>query len=243
MASEQAPVAAVFHECIGKLKLEIERFAAGDSFRVRLPGHNRGATVDAHFHVVILEDFVFRIVVLCLGKVVSSRGDVPPLGPNSRARSAPLRSTLGSAPGGRDPEGLQDTNMIVVDTNVICFRWVSSPNSAAAESALAKDPHWIEPVLWRSEFRNVLALAIRQKTLTIDAAQEIARKAETSFERREFAVSSDAVLRLVMSNCTAYDCEFVALAQIHQVPLVTVDRQVLREFPRTAISLERFVRQ
>jgi predicted nucleic acid-binding protein len=134
--------------------------------------------------------------------------------------------------------------MIVVDTNVICFRWISSPNSAAAETALARDPHWIAPVLWRSEFRNVLAVAIRQKTLTIDAAREIARNAETSFERREFAVSSDAVFQLVaMSNCTAYHCEFVALAEVHEVPLVTIDRQVLHEFPKIAISLERFARE
>ena len=132
--------------------------------------------------------------------------------------------------------------MIVVDTNVICYRWISSPNSAAAETALAKDPDWIAPVLWRSEFRNVLALAIRKKALTIDAAQEIARKAEISFERREFAVSSDTVLQLVAaSNCTAYDCEFVALAEVYRVPLVTVDRQVLHEFPKIAVSLERFV--
>jgi len=134
--------------------------------------------------------------------------------------------------------------MIVVDTNVICYRWISSPNSAAAEVALAKDPHWIAPVLWRSEFRNVLALAIRRNVLTIRAAQEIVRKAETSFERCEFIVSSDAVLRLVAtSNCTAYDCEFVALAEIHQTPLVTVDRQVLHEFPKIAVSLERFVEE
>ena len=42
MASEQAPAAAVFHERIGKLKLEIKRFATGDSFCVRLPSHNCG---------------------------------------------------------------------------------------------------------------------------------------------------------------------------------------------------------
>jgi predicted nucleic acid-binding protein len=132
--------------------------------------------------------------------------------------------------------------VIVVDTNVICYRWISSPNSVAAEIALAKDPHWVAPVLWRSEFRNVLAVAIRQKAITIDAAREIARNAETSFERREFAVSSDTVLQLVArSNCTAYDCEFVALAEVHQVPLVTVDRQVLHEFPEIAVSLKRFV--
>ena len=134
--------------------------------------------------------------------------------------------------------------MIVVDTNVICYRWISSPNSATAETALAKDPDWISPLLWRSEFRNVLALAIRQKTLTIDAAQEIARKAEASFERREFVVSSDAVLQLVAtSNCTAYDCEFVALAREQGVQLVTADRQILNDFPEVAISLETFVRE
>ena len=133
--------------------------------------------------------------------------------------------------------------MIVVDTNVICYRWMSSPNSAAAETALAKDPYWIVPLLWRSEFRNIVALAIRKKALTIKAAQEIVRNAEESFHRSEFAVSSDAVLQLVArSNCTAYDCEFVALAHAEGVVLVTADRQILHEFPEVAISLETFVR-
>ena len=133
--------------------------------------------------------------------------------------------------------------MIVVDTNVICYRWISSPNNAAAETALAKDPHWIAPLLWRSEFRNIMALAIRKRTMTIDAAQDIMRKAEASFDGSEFAVSSDAVLELVTrSNCTAYDCEFVALAQAEGVRLVTADRQIMQEFPEVAISLQKFVR-
>jgi predicted nucleic acid-binding protein len=134
--------------------------------------------------------------------------------------------------------------VIVVDTNVICYRWMSSPNSAAAEIALAKDPHWIAPLLWRSEFRNIVALAIRKKAVTIHAAQEIVRKAEATFERGEFALSSDAVLQLAArSNCTAYDCEFVALAHAEGVQLVTTNRQILREFPEIAISLEKFVRE
>ena len=135
------------------------------------------------------------------------------------------------------------TTVIVVDTNLICYRWMSSPNSAAAETALAKDSHWIAPLLWRSEFRNIVALAIRKKALTINAALEIVRKAEASFEHSEFAVSSDAVLQLVArSNCTAYDCEFVALADAEGVRLVTADRQMLQEFPEVATSLEKFVR-
>lgn len=75
MASQQPPAAAVFHQRIGKLKLEIKRFATGDSFCVRLPGHNCGVAMEAHFHVVILEDFVFRIVFPGLANVVSSSGD------------------------------------------------------------------------------------------------------------------------------------------------------------------------
>lgn len=134
--------------------------------------------------------------------------------------------------------------MIVVDTNVICYRWIRSPNSTAADTALAADPHWIAPLLWRSEFRNVLALAIRKKTITIHAAREIVRKAEARFEGSEFAVSSEAVLELVArSKCTAYDCEFVALADAERVQLLTTDRQILQEFPEIAISLEEFVRQ
>ena len=133
--------------------------------------------------------------------------------------------------------------MIVVDTNVICYRWLSSSNSAAAETALAKDPHWIAPLLWRSEFRNIVALAIRKRALTVHAAQEIMRKAEASFEGGEFAVSSDAVLQLVASsNCTAYDCEFVALAHAQGLQLVTADRQIVHEFPDVAVSLDKFVR-
>jgi len=134
--------------------------------------------------------------------------------------------------------------VIVVDTNVICYRWIASPHGAAAEAALAKDPDWIAPVLWRSEFRNVLATAIRRKALTIEAAKEIARKAEASFEGCEFAVSSDTVLYFVAtSGCTAYDCEFVALADVQQVPLVTVGRQILEAFPKVAVSLEKFVQK
>lgn len=57
-------------------------------------------------------------------------------------------------------------------------------------------------------------------------------------------VASDAVLQLVAtSNCTAWDCEFVALAHAEGVQLVTTDRQILHEFPEVAISLDKFVRE
>jgi predicted nucleic acid-binding protein len=133
--------------------------------------------------------------------------------------------------------------VIVVDTNIICHRWIPTSHSFEVEKALAKDPDWIAPLLWRSEFRNVLAGALRQNLITIDVASDIIDNAEMHFTNRDFAVSSRAVLNLVAkSTCSAYDCEFVALAEEQRVALVTLDRQILRNFPKIAVSLGNFVR-
>jgi predicted nucleic acid-binding protein len=52
----------------------------------------------------------------------------------------------------------------------------------------------------------------------------------------EFDVSSSQVLALVnQSNCSAYDCEFIALAKHQNIPLVTQDKKVLREFPDNTV--------
>jgi len=134
--------------------------------------------------------------------------------------------------------------VIVVDTNIICYRWMPSSHSADVDKALAKDPDWIAPLLWRSEFRNALAGAMRQNLITLEVANDIIDKAEWHFVNCEFAVSSRAVLNLVAnSGCSAYDCEFVALAEEQRLLLLTVDRQILHDFPETAVSLQGFVRE
>ena len=134
--------------------------------------------------------------------------------------------------------------MIVVDTNIICYRWMDSPHASAADAVWQRDSHWIAPMLWRSEFRNALAGAIRQRSLTVESALEIANLAEEGMAGNEFVVSTEIVMHLVAtSRCSSYDCEFVALAQEHSLPLVTSDREILRDFGKTAISLDRFVRR
>jgi len=51
-------------------------------------------------------------------------------------------------------------------------------------------------------------------------------------------VSSEHVLQLVStSRCSAYDCEFVAVAAQLAVPMVTEGRAILAAFPVLAQSL------
>lgn len=132
--------------------------------------------------------------------------------------------------------------MIVVDTNVIGYLYLTSPHSQQAEQALLKDASWVAPLLWRSEFRNVLALYIRKNWLSLEASQKIMAEALSLMEDHEYEVDSSQVLKLVtLGDSSAYDCEFVALAQELAVALVTVDKQLLRDFPKVAMSLAAFV--
>lgn len=132
--------------------------------------------------------------------------------------------------------------MIVVDTNIIGALYLSSDRSTQAERALRKDPYWAAPLLWRSEFRNVLALYMRRNLLSLKDTLQFMDEAVSLMKDREYEVNSYHVLNLVASStCSAYDCEFVSLAQDLDVPLVTVDTQILRQFPSTAIPLEAFI--
>lgn len=134
--------------------------------------------------------------------------------------------------------------MIVVDTNVIAYLWMPGEYSIFAEGALEKDPDWIAPFLWRSEFRNVLAGFIRRGDITLSKSLSVMEQAENQMRGAEFHVSSEDVLRLVKkSHCSSYDCEFVALAQQIGSLLVTTDKQILHEFPKNSIPLRDFANQ
>jgi predicted nucleic acid-binding protein len=63
-------------------------------------------------------------------------------------------------------------------------------------------------------------------------------EAEALLNGFEFDVHSREVLELVRdSECSAYDCEFVALAARLETKLVTMDKKVLKAFPKRAVSL------
>ncbi len=128
--------------------------------------------------------------------------------------------------------------MIVADTNLIAYLAMPSPYTEAAERLLVREPEWVAPVLWRSEFRNVLALYLRKGLIRFEQALAIQAEMESLFQGKEYEVTSLDVLSLVnQSECSAYDCEFVALAKGLGVKLVTMDRKLAACFPETATLL------
>lgn len=131
--------------------------------------------------------------------------------------------------------------MIVADTNLIVSFWVPNDMDQLAYNTLKRDPEWIAPLLWVSEFRNVLSLYYRKKVLDLPSIFQAIDEAEEFMSSREFTINSNQVLTLMSeSTCSSYDCEFVALASEFDVKLVTFDNKILAEFPTIAIHPKDF---
>ncbi|MCX6360184.1 MAG: type II toxin-antitoxin system VapC family toxin [Armatimonadetes bacterium] len=128
--------------------------------------------------------------------------------------------------------------MTVVDTNVLAYLYLPGEYTAAAEALLERDADWAAPVLWRSEFRNILAGFIRRGSLTFGQAVAVQGEAEELLAGAEYEVESRQVLELVHgSDCSAYDCEFIALALSLGTKCVTMDARLRRAFPEVAVAL------
>lgn len=129
----------------------------------------------------------------------------------------------------------------MVDTNVVAYYWLPGPRTEEAIALRKRADAWFVPQLWRSEFRNVLAGYIRTGNLNATQARAVVRAAESNMVEFEREVDSVDVLNLVeRSECSAYDCEFVALAMAMGFLLITEDAGILRDFPNVAVSMAAF---
>lgn len=132
--------------------------------------------------------------------------------------------------------------MIVVDTNVLVYAVIQSPETPLAQRVAARDAEWAFPPLWRYEFTSAVATLIRGRALTVAQAEDGIREAERVVGGREFAVDQIAALGTAMTfNLSAYDAQYIRLAQSLGVRCVTTDNRMLRNAPGIAISLADFV--
>lgn len=132
--------------------------------------------------------------------------------------------------------------MIVVDTNILAYLLLDGERTPQAQAVMLHDPLWCAPSLWRSEFNNVLSIYLRQGRIDTASALRLCAAAERRIAGHEYRVPAPQILSLVTrSTCSAYDCEFVALALDLGLPLITEDRRILDQFPEVARDMTSFL--
>jgi len=127
--------------------------------------------------------------------------------------------------------------VIVADSNLIAYLLIPGEKSLLAESIFLKDSDWAVPLLCRSEIRNIVTLYMRQQQMTLTQAKATLEKAELVWKEREFAIPSGEILELTSQyKVSAYDAEFVVLAKMLNIPLLTFDQALRRIFPMIAVD-------
>ena len=133
--------------------------------------------------------------------------------------------------------------MIIVDSNIIAAQCLISSLTSAAKQVEERDPVWIVPVLWRYEFQNILATAIKGKQIECEQALDIWEKVSKILMENEYEPSVSGGIGLVARyGITAYDGQFIAAALEMGILCVTEDRELQEKFPRVAISMDRFLK-
>lgn len=128
--------------------------------------------------------------------------------------------------------------MIVADVNLLAYLYLPGKFSEQAENLLLEDSEWAVPRLWRSEFCNILATYMRQDLLTLDDALTIHRRAHALVSGSEYDVPAAEILRLAKATgCSAYDCEYVALAEHLEVKLISGDGKLRKAFPERVVAI------
>jgi len=131
--------------------------------------------------------------------------------------------------------------MTVVDTNIIAYLFIEGDRTSSCRKVMSEDPDWSVPFLWRSEFRSVLSLHMRKAGMTLAGAVSRSAEAEKLLAGREYSIDSSTILSLTEKHpVSAYDAEFVCLADKLGTKLVTTDKSILKHFPYLAVSPENF---
>lgn len=129
--------------------------------------------------------------------------------------------------------------MIVVDTNIIAYFWLPGKYSESVKNLYKKDSEWLAPFLWRSEFRSILTLYIRKGLLKKNDAIEIIINAENMLKGNEYSIdSTNLIEKVTESNLSAYDLEFVVLAEMMKTKLATFDKEIIKQFPKLILKLK-----
>jgi predicted nucleic acid-binding protein len=132
--------------------------------------------------------------------------------------------------------------MIVVDANVIAYRFIEGEKTNLACRIQEKDGTWIVPLLWRHEFLNVLATVTRAGIIDITEAFTIWNNAVNILSNSEHPVQYEHALRCAVDlQISAYDAQYIVLGRMLNCLVITEDARLCKIFPETALSMRSFL--
>jgi predicted nucleic acid-binding protein len=131
--------------------------------------------------------------------------------------------------------------VIVVDTNVLAYAVLPGVASALVARVAERDPSWIAPVFWRRELANVLATSMRVRGVKLEDAVAAFGEAERLVTDAEVEPAIAERLEIAQrGGVSAYDAEFVFVAERFDLVLVTGDRKLALAFPGRVQLIETF---
>jgi predicted nucleic acid-binding protein len=134
--------------------------------------------------------------------------------------------------------------MIVVDTNVVAYLLIQGEKTSLAQQVYARDREWIVPALWQHEFLNVLASFVRSGGGDSATAANAWQEAVGLLGARQWDIAfMDALTVAVEHDISAYDAQFVVLAQSAAAPLISEDGRLQKRFPQIVQSMQAFLRE
>jgi predicted nucleic acid-binding protein len=134
--------------------------------------------------------------------------------------------------------------LIVVDTNILACMTFPTKHSDVVARLHEKNPVWEAPMLWKSEFMNVLALYYRNGLIDYNESLNALDFAERLIGTREHRVEAKAILDTTI-HCasSSYECEFIVLAKQLGTDLITYDKKLLEQFPDFALTPEDYLQR
>ena len=132
--------------------------------------------------------------------------------------------------------------MIVVETELIAGLYLPTEFTEIAEELYEKDPYWLAPFLWRSEFLSVVSIYLSKNLISLDKASEAVELAERQMKHREYrAVAYDVLEKAAESGFNTRDCEYISLASFSGFKLVTLDEKIIEKYPDIAVHPKHFI--
>jgi len=132
--------------------------------------------------------------------------------------------------------------MIVVDVNIVAYLLIEGEKTDLARAFWERENDWHLPQLWIHEFLNLLATSERAGHLKLTRCLEVLGAAWTLFDSKTHLVDPRETLRVASRyRLTAYDAQYVALAQSMQTLLISEDGKLRRAVPGCVRSMRSFL--